>query len=80
MIIVVVRLIEMFVKCEPCGARHVVPMGVEPEMGGRFAFPNVLVEGAFDTEAQVYAIFTLAIELMANLEFFPCSVAAEFIR
>ena len=77
-IIIVVWLTEMFVKGKASRAIHVVPMGIKSEVGRRFAFSHILVEGAFDTEAQIYTIFAFAVQLMADFEFFPCAVAGKF--
>ena len=78
-VIIVVWLTEMLVKSKASGAIHVVPMGIKSEVGRWFAFSHILIEGAFDTEAQIYTIFAFAVQLMANFEFFPCAVTGEFV-
>ena len=77
-VIIVVWLVKVFVEGQASRASHVVPMGIKPEMGRWLAFSNILVEGAFDAEAQIHTIFAFAVQLMANFEFFPCAVAGKF--
>ena len=74
----VILLVEVFVECEARFTRYVVPMGIKPEMGRWFAFSNILVERAFDTEAQIHTIFAFAVQLVSNFKFFPCAVAGKF--
>ena len=78
-IIIVVWLTEMFVKGKASRAIHVVSMGIKSEVGRRFAFSHILVEGAFDTEAQIYTIFAFAVELVPNFVFFSCAVTGKFV-
>ena len=79
MVIIVVWLVKVLVEGQASRAGYVVPMGIKPEMGRWFAFSNILVERAFDTEAQIHTIFAFAVQLMANFEFFPCAVTGKFV-
>ena len=79
MVIIVVWLVKVFVEGQASRASHVVPMGIKPEMGRWLAFTNILVEGAFDAEAQIHTIFAFGVELVPNFVFFSCAVTGKFV-
>ena len=78
LVVITARFIKMFIKGWPFGALHVVSVGVKALVRCGFAFSHILLIWAFQAEAQVNAVFAAAVEKMADLESFLCSVAREF--
>ena len=74
---IVAFLIEVLVEHEASRARYVIPVGIKPEMGWGFSFPHVLVFFTFNAVSQVDAVFTLAVEFMADFKIFTGLVASE---
>ena len=74
------RLVEMSIDGNRVRSPDIISVFIDPTIGALgLQLPHVLLLVAFDTEAEVYCIFRLAIRLMSDLEAFACS-AGEGIR
>ena len=73
-------LCEMSIDGNGIWSAYVVPMFVDPTIGALgLKLSHILLLVAFDTKAEVYCIFRLAVRLMSDLEAFTSS-ASEGIR
>ena len=77
MVEIVAFLVKVFVEHEAGRACHVIPVGIEPKMGWGFGFPHVLIFSAFYAVPQIDAVFTFAVEFMADFKIFPGLITFE---
>ena len=77
MVEIVALLVKVFVEHEAGRASHVIPVGIEPEMGRRFGLPHVLVFSTFGAVSQIDTVFAFAIEVVTDFKALPSLVAFE---